>query len=32
MKRLLTTLVILTDSIDLGGAVWADPHSDFDKD
>jgi len=31
MKRLLTTLVILTGLIGSGGAVWADAQSDFDK-
>ena len=31
MKRLLTTLVVLTGLIGSGGAVWADWHRDFDK-
>ena len=31
MKRLLTTLVILTGLIGSGGAVWADARSDFIK-
>ncbi|MDA9976050.1 sel1 repeat family protein [Alphaproteobacteria bacterium] len=31
MKRLLTTLVILTGLIGSAGAVWADAQSDFDK-
>ena len=31
MKRLLTTLVILTGLVGSGGAVWADAVSDFNK-
>jgi hypothetical protein len=31
MKRLLTTLVILTGLFGSGGAVWADAESDFKK-
>ena len=31
MKRLLTTLVILTGLIGSGGAVWADAVDDFNK-
>ena len=31
MKRLLTTLVILTGLIGSGGAVWADANGDFVK-
>jgi TPR repeat protein len=31
MKRLLTTLVILTGLIGSAGAVWAGAQSDFDK-
>ena len=31
MKRLLTTLVILTGLIGSGGAVWADAVSDYNK-
>ncbi len=31
MKRLLTTLVILTGLLGSGGAVWADAQSDLDK-
>jgi TPR repeat protein len=31
MKRLLTTLVILTGLIGSGGAVWADAEDDFYK-
>jgi TPR repeat protein len=31
MKRLLTTLVILTGLFGWAGAVWADAQSDFDK-
>ena len=31
MKRLLTTLVILSGLIGSGGAVWADAVSDFNK-
>jgi hypothetical protein len=31
MKRLLTTLVILTGLMGLGGAVWADAEDDFHK-
>ncbi|MDG2286187.1 MAG: tetratricopeptide repeat protein, partial [Alphaproteobacteria bacterium] len=31
MKRLLTTLVVLTGLLGSAGAVWADAESDFDK-
>jgi hypothetical protein len=31
MKRLLTTLVILTSLIGSAGAVWADAVSDYNK-
>ena len=31
MKRLLTTLVILTGLVGSGGAVWADAVDDFNK-
>ena len=31
MKRLLTTLVILTGLIGSAGAVWADAKSDYNK-
>ena len=31
MKRLLTTLVILTGLLGSGGAVWADAEDDYNK-
>ena len=31
MKRLLTTLLILTGLFGSGGAVWADAQSDYQK-